>query len=189
MVSTLAPGFLVAAPSLLDPSFERSLVLLIEHREEGSLGFVINRPATVTLHHVFDELGLAEEGAPRAADGPVWMGGPVAPNTGWIVFDPRELKAGNESVVVVTEKLGVSASREMLEIIARGEGPKRHMLVLGYAGWGAGQLDAELKQGSWIPVDLDEEIVFGAPAEERWRLALAQLGIDPARLMGQVPEA
>ena len=187
MASNLSPGFLVAAPSLRDPHFDRALVLLVDHRPEGSLGFVVNRPASTTLRRVLDELGMPVSAS--AHDATVLVGGPVAPHTGWIVFDPRGAAVTADGVIVVNEALGVSASRALLESIALGRGPARHVLILGYAGWGAGQLDDELQKGAWIPTDLDASTVFDTPLEERWDRALRSLGIDPARLVNTVSEA
>lgn len=184
MASELSPGFLVAAPSLLDPNFHRSVVLLIDHRREGSLGFIVNRPANVTFRGVADELGLGAASGRSLPDLPVLVGGPVAPHTGWIVFDPGKAPSSPEGTIAVTERLRVSASRELLKSIAQTEDVRRHMLVLGYAGWGAGQLDAEIKQGVWIPVDLDERIIFDTPYQNRWTAALAALGIDPVQIVG-----
>lgn len=181
MASELAPGFLVAAPALLDPNFNRTVVLLVDHRPEGSLGFVINRPAQVTLPGMIEALGLrARESS--TPDAPVLVGGPVAPDTGWIVFEQVPELAKAEELVRISKTVAVSASRDLLEKIVRGGSSGRFILVLGYAGWGPGQLDAEISQGAWIPVDLDERIIFDAPYDERWALALRSLGIDPARL-------
>lgn len=184
MASELAPGFLVAAPTLRDPNFSRSVVLLIDHREDGSLGFVINKKARVPFESVIEELELGDDQQPPP-DAPVLVGGPVAPNTGWIVFDPTDSPMALETTIEVSPRIRVSASKELLEQLATtpAEEAERHMLVLGYAGWGAGQLDQEIRQGSWIPVDLDEKVVFDAPYEERWELALSVLGIDPRLLV------
>lgn len=184
MASELAPGFLVAAPTLRDPNFSRSVVLLIDHREDGSLGFVINKKARVPFESVIEELELGDDEQPPP-DVPVLVGGPVAPNTGWIVFDPTHSPMALETTIEVSPRIRVSASKELLEQLATtpAEEAERHMLVLGYAGWGAGQLDEEIRQGSWIPVDLDEKVVFDAPYEERWELALSVLGIDPRLLV------
>lgn len=183
MATDLAPGFLVASPSLLDPNFARSVVLLVDHRPEGSLGFVVNRPASVRLRGMIDSLGL-DVTPDGVADAPVLVGGPVAPNTGWVVFEHGGALSEADDVVRVTDSLAVSASRELLESMVRGGGQGRMLLVLGYAGWGPGQLDAELAQGAWIPVDLDARIVFDTPYDDRWSDALRLLGIDPARLTG-----
>ncbi len=186
MASDLAPGFLVAAPILLDPNFRRSVVLLVDHRPEGSLGFVINRPANVTLPGMLDALGLRPGGG-ALPDSPVLVGGPVAPDTGWIVFEKTKERATEDHIVDVSSRIAVSASRELLESIVRGPDSGRLLLVLGYAGWGPGQLDAEIAQGAWIPVDIDEQIVFETPHDERWAAALRSLGIDPARLTNAAP--
>ncbi|QQR88669.1 MAG: YqgE/AlgH family protein [Myxococcales bacterium] len=182
MLSSLSPGFLVASTAMKDPHFRRAVVLLIEHQPEGSFGFIINRPASVVFEHVIEELGLDAELADQKHFA-VLNGGPVAPHTGWIVFDPQGSDMHDETAVTVSEHLCVSASRDFLQTIAKGEGPPRNVLVLGYAGWDAGQLDEELKQGSWIPIDLDERIVFDTPHEARWKHSLDSLGIDPARLV------
>lgn len=183
MVSALAPGFLVAAPGLKDPSFRQTVVLLVDHREEGALGFVVNRPADVSFRNVLEELELTRADRP-SPDVPVLVGGPVAPHTGWIVYDPNLRSVPEEARIEVGPTVEVSASRAVLEDLSTESDGRRHLLVLGYAGWGAGQLDAELLEGSWIPVDLDASVVFDAPYEERWSRALAQLGIDPRQLVG-----
>lgn len=187
MASELAPGFLVASPSLRDPNFRRTVVLLIDHRSDGSLGFVVNRPARVTFEGVVDELDLVEAGqaVPKV---PVLVGGPVAPNTGWIVFDPTRSDMPLETTIDVSPHVRVSASKDLLQRLARAPHAERHLLVLGYAGWGSGQLDEEIRQGSWIPVDLDEKVVFDAPYEERWELALSVLGIDPRLIVQSSPQ-
>jgi putative transcriptional regulator len=186
MPSQLAPGFLVAAPSLLDPNFRRSVVLLVEHRSEGSFGFVVNRPAAVELHTMLHQLGLSLSD-PQKVRSPVLVGGPVLPETGWIVFEQGQVNAPQQDVVRISDRLAVSASRELLEALIGNKGPERMLLVLGYAGWGPGQLDTEIAQGAWIPVDFDERIVFDTPFEERWSSTLRILGIDPARLSMATP--
>jgi len=184
--SQLAPGFLVAAPSLLDPNFKRTVVLLVDHRAEGSLGFVVNRPADSTVPSMLERIGLTvpQDAVERSA---VLVGGPVAPQTGWVLYEPRTPVLDEDEAVRVSERLSVSASRELLERLVADEQPGRLILVLGYSGWGPGQLDAEIAQGAWIPVDFDERIVFETPYEERWASTLRILGIDPARLSVLTP--
>lgn len=179
----LAPGFLVAAPGLTDPSFRESVVLLVDHGPEGSLGFVVNRPADVTFRNVLDELELSDRGRP-SPDVPVLVGGPVAPHTGWIVFDPELRSVPEDARIDVDRSVQVSASRAVLEALAASPDGRRHLLVLGYAGWGAGQLDDEIREGSWIPVELDAQVVFDTPYDERWGAALSVLGIDPRQVVG-----
>jgi putative transcriptional regulator len=186
MPSQLAPGFLVAAPTLLDPNFKRTVVLLVDHRPEGSLGFVVNRPAQVHMRVMLERLGLPPA-SPEIQDASVLVGGPVNPQTGWIVFEQGQITANHEDVVRLSDRLAVSASRELLETLVAHRGPERMLLVLGYSGWGEGQLDSEIAQGAWIPVDFDERIVFDTPFEDRWASALRILGIDPARLSIAAP--
>lgn len=186
MASELSPGFLVAAPNLLDPNFRRSVVLLVDHRPEGSLGFVINRPAPVKLAEVIDALGIEGGGGQETAEGVV-VGGPVAPETGWVLFEQGDAPLTGEDVVQVSSSLAVSASRELLGSIVSEPRVKRFVVALGYAGWGPEQLDEEIGQGAWIPVDLDAAIVFDTPYEKRWEASLRTLGIDPARLASGNP--
>ena len=181
MPSQLAPGFLVAAPSLLDPNVRRTVVLLVDHRPEGSHGFVINRPAEASMRAMLERIGLAS-GSSKLDEAAVLVGGPVAPHTGWVVFEPVQPVEAAGEVVRVSERLAVSASRDLLEQLIAERGSGRLVLVLGHAGWGPGQLDSEIAQGAWIPVDFDDKIVFETPFEERWAGALHILGIDPARL-------
>lgn len=182
MASQLAPGFLVAAPSLLDPNFKRTVVLLVDHKpQEGSIGFVVNRPAQVQMRSMLERLGLAADDAPHS-NSSVLVGGPVNPQTGWVVFEQGAATAQSQEIVRISDRLAVSASRELLQTLVTHQGPERMLLVLGYSGWGPGQLDAEIVQGAWIPVDFDERIVFDTPFDDRWASALRLLGIDPARL-------
>jgi putative transcriptional regulator len=182
----LSPGFLVASPLLLEPNFRRTVVLLVDHGPEGSLGFVINRPASVMLSGMVVRLGF-QEGEVSPPDAPVLVGGPVAPDTGWIIFDHRGFPKVSEVAVQISDRIAVSASRALLEAVVRGKGPQRLVLALGYAGWGAGQLDAEISRGAWIPTELDDEIVFDTPYNDRWAKALTAIGIDPARLSVMTP--
>ncbi len=184
MADTLAPGFLVASPSLRDPNFARTVIVLVEHGSDGSLGFIVNRPAPVSFDQVTGALGLGQ----RVPDAPipVFLGGPVSPHSGWILFDPAGADAEVlADAVEVSASLAVSASRALLETIATSDGPKRRLLSLGYAGWAAGQLDGEFQRGVWIPVDLDAEIVFDTSPVDRWQAALTSAGIDPARMSGK----
>jgi putative transcriptional regulator len=176
-MSGVAPGFLVAAPILRDPHFAGSVVLMVEHSEQGALGFIVNRVAKRGLRRVLDQLALGD--TPVTNEIPVMVGGPVSPKTGWIVFEGDPLP-DREDVMMVTSRLGVSASKQFLVDAVRGQTACRAMLVHGYAGWGPGQLEDELRAGSWIPVDLDARVIFETPAQSRWTAALAVLGIHPA---------
>ncbi len=186
MASDLSPGFIVASPTLLDPNFRRTVVLLVDHGVEGSLGFIVNRPATITLSSMVDRLGFSEQES-SPPDAPVLIGGPVAPDTGWIIFDQRSYDKTADNAVTISEGVSVSASRAMLESVLLGNGPGRMMLALGYSGWGPGQLDDEIARGAWIPADIDGRIIFDIPFDERWSDTLKTVGIDPARLTVMTP--
>lgn len=176
----LAPGLLVAAPSLRCPFFNHTLVLMVDHGDEGSFGFVINRPAEIQITQVFEELGFSSPTEPPNAK--VMLGGPVSPQTGWVVYDalPNDVVVKDE--MRISNGLRMSASIDILEALARGDGPPRSLMMLGYAGWSPGQLEAEMREGAWFPLDVDLSLLFDVPLESRWREALASLGIDPARV-------
>jgi len=183
VAASLAPGFLVAAPSMRCPFFNHTLVLLIDHTDDGSFGFVVNRQTDLRITDVFDEVGVTGE-AVRVVEAPVMLGGPVSPESGWILYDPEGVpKPTTGHSVAVGDRISCSASLELLERLAKGDGPETCAMMLGYSGWGAGQLEGEMRQGSWIPVDLDYGLVFEAPIETRWTAALAALGIDPASVI------
>ncbi|MDB4974336.1 MAG: hypothetical protein JWN48_2677 [Myxococcaceae bacterium] len=179
-MSSIAPGFLVAAPILRDPNFAGTVVLMVEHSTEGALGFIVNRTAVLGLRKVLAQLGVGE--IPVHHEVPVMLGGPVSPETGWIVFESSGEVEQREDVMMVTDALGVSASKQFLLDSVQGHASGRAMLVQGYAGWGPGQLEREISQGVWIPVDLDARVLFDTSSDKRWVAALAVLGVHPGSL-------
>ena len=179
-MSSLAPGFLVAAPILRDPNFAGAVVLVVEHSRGGALGFIVNRPGSAGMRKILAQLGVGE--TPVRNEIPVMVGGPVSPETGWIVFEASEKVDTREDVLMVTGSLGVSASKQFLLDAVSGNASGRAMLVQGYAGWGPGQLESEIQQGVWIPVDLDARVIFDTPPDKRWSAALAVIGVHPASL-------
>ncbi len=177
------PGFLVAAPSLSCPFFGRTVVLLIDHGSDGSFGIVINKRAPVGFGDVLGDLRVPIE-VDRPPDLPVHVGGPVSPDTGWLVFDPADLDLDlGDRAMPIASSLSLTSSFTVLERIAHGRGPSRAIMSLGYSGWGPGQLESEMKEGSWIPTDVDAAIVYDVPVEDRWERALRGAGIDPAWLV------
>lgn len=181
----LAPGFLVAAPALADPNFAGSLVLMAEHHPEGALGFVVNRPGSITVADVLQGIdgglrALAEaRGRGRA---PVLVGGPVQPERLWILFRPGP-HAPEEGAVTVGAGVALGGSRELLEALVRAESPGPFTLLLGYAGWAPLQLEREVAAGAWVPMRLHEDLVFEVPLEQRWESAVRRLGLDPSGFM------
>lgn len=178
-MATIAPGFVVATPALTDPNFERSVVLLVEHGATGSLGFVINRRAPFTFASIAPALGIASS----SIEIDLLTGGPVAPETGWILYDPRTGSGdfGGDSLEI-GEGLAITTSRRALEALGGPGAPTKRALLLGYAGWGEGQLSSEFQEGVWLPTTLDSSVVFDVPASERWARVLRDAGIDPARI-------
>ncbi len=174
---SLAPGFLLATPLLEDPNFRRTVVLLFHHTPEGAMGLVVNRPSKRKLGELLDLIEV--KAGPQAAamrDLPVLVGGPVAPGSGWLIFegeDPGGMSFPVWDDVKVTGSMDVF--RRMLE-----HGPQGAVaFLLGYAGWGPGQLDHEMEVGAWMVAPIEREALFVWPYGERWRRAYLSLGIDP----------
>jgi putative transcriptional regulator len=178
----LGSCLLAASPSLRCPFFNHTVVLLVDHQDEGSLGFVINKPSEVSFGDLLTQIGLGTNGVDLGR--PVMLGGPVSPNTGWVVYDSTRGAALGDAAVELPSGFGVSANLGLLEQIAQGFGPDNYLMMLGYAGWGPGQLDDEIREGAWIPVDLDRRLLFDVDVGDRWATALGTLGIDPARMAG-----
>lgn len=180
----LAPGLLIAAPPLGDPNFERTVVLLALHGPRGALGFVINRTSPMRLGNV---LALAGYENTANADGRVFVGGPVEPGSGWIITRARERLEGVPGVIEMGDRVRVSSSRAAFDRVAKdlegdasGERCAAEVVVaLGYSGWGPGQLEGEIAGGAWLPVRLDEGVVFDVEPDARWQSAHAILGISP----------
>jgi putative transcriptional regulator len=188
----LAPGLLIASPPLGDPNFERTVVLLALHGPKGALGFVINRVAELKLGDVLSLAGYGDVAA--RAEGKVFVGGPVEPGSGWIVSrDPARFE-GLPGVLDVGGRLRISSSRSAFDRLAKEvEGGDAESLetfvVLGYSGWGPGQLEGEIAHGAWLPVPVDdpgkiEGVVFDVAADARWQSAHELLGITPLSGMG-----
>ena len=186
---SLAPGLLLSMPHLADPNFTRAVVLMVEHNDEGSFGLIINQPSEMTVASLLQMLDIDWGGDQRAV---VWTGGPVMPTSGWMLHEPSEivgkgstdLQSGLESggTVDITDELSLSTSPAKLRALAAAP-PRRTRFLLGYAGWGPGQLAAEMTHGSWLHADVENDIVFDTPAEKMWETALRRLGVDPESIV------
>lgn len=169
---------LVAMPGMLDPNFVRSVTLLCQHTEEGAIGITINRVSTFTLGEILDQLDI-----PCTVDGlreeRVLEGGPVNRDRGFVLHTPMP---GFESSMELSPDIMVTTSRDILQALADGKGPERFIIALGYAGWGDGQLEEEMRQNAWLSVPADSGIVFEAPLARRWEQAVAALGVDISNL-------
>lgn len=180
---SLAPGFLIASPPLGDPNFDRTVVLLAIHGDGGALGFVVNRAAPLTLGELLTFAGYGS----KAPDGsPVFVGGPVQPSSGWIVG--VNLDGGTASEVIpVGDRISITSSRDAFDALAhdlesRPTGtadPKKRIVMLGYSGWAPGQLEGEIASGAWLPVPMDEGLLFDVAIAERWEKAYGLIGLTP----------
>lgn len=172
--SPLSNHLLVALPSLVDPQFARSVALICQHDENGAMGVVVNQPSDFTLGDVFAQMAIdTDDGDLRAV--PVLNGGPVHTERGFVIHDDaREW----DSSLKVGDGLYLTTSRDILEAMARGEGPRNALVTLGCAGWSEGQLEQELAENSWLTVPADAAVLFETPLDERWQLAGARIGVD-----------
>src|SRR5512138_508920 len=174
----LTHHFLIAMPNMADPHFAKSLTYICEHNDQGALGLVVNRPIDMTLQALFERLQLSLRD-PARSDAPVYFGGPVQTDRGFVLHEP----VGSwQSTLPVREAIGLTTSKDILEAVGRGEGPARLLVTLGYAGWSPGQLEHELSQNAWLTVEARDAIIFDLPAEERLAAAMELLGLDYARL-------
>jgi len=167
---------LIAMPGMLDPNFSTTVTLICEHNDEGALGIVINRPTTLKLGGLFEQLSVSDTD-PQAADDPVLAGGPVGPERGFVLHGPEQ---SYDNTLAVSENIRLTLSRDILDAMATGEGPQHSLVALGYAGWEAGQLENEMLANSWLNVPATPELVFETPFAERWDLAARTLGVDIA---------
>jgi putative transcriptional regulator len=181
----LTHHFLIAMPNMADPYFARTLTYICEHNDQGALGVVVNRPIDMTLQALFERLSLTLRNG-EFADAPIYFGGPVQTDRGFVLHEP----AGDwQSTLKVRGLIGLTTSKDILEAVGRGEGPKRILVTLGYAGWSAGQLEHELTQNAWLTVEAKDAIIFDIPAEERLAAAMELLGLDYARLADEAGHA
>lgn len=170
----LTGQLLIAMPSMLDPNFHRTVTYICEHNEHGALGLVINRPLDFDLGEVFEQLSLV--GADdQIASTPILRGGPVELERGFVIHDSDEEW---ESTTSVGNSIHITTSQDILSAMAAGKGPKRAVVVLGYAGWGAGQLEHEIAENAWLSAPGSPHIVFDTPYEQRWQEAAGLLGVD-----------
>jgi len=177
--------FLIAMPGMDDPNFAQTVTLVCEHSARGALGIIINRPLTMDLGEVFEQLGL-DASQSRVSHQSVLLGGPVQTDRGFVLHSPGE---GFESTLPVSDKLHLTTSRDILDALASGRGPERAIVALGYAGWEAGQLDDEMARNAWLTVPVDENLLFDVPAEDRWQAAGRLLGINLLHLCSDAGHA
>jgi putative transcriptional regulator len=181
----LTNHFLIAMPQLADPNFARSVTYICVHNAEGAMGIVVNRPLEMALGEVLSQVDLKSVST-AIAERQVYRGGPVQTDRGFVLHRPPQAW---QSSISVTPQVAVCTSRDILEAIARGDEPHDALVALGYAAWSAGQLEAEIAENAWLSGPADLDIVFKAPAEQRWQRAAALLGIDVHHISHDVGHA
>lgn len=184
----LTNHFLVAMPGMADETFERTVVYLCEHTEKGALGLVINKPIDITLKSLFEKIELKLDRAELAAQ-PVFFGGPVQTERGFVLHEPTGAESPYNSTLSVPGGLEMTTSKDVLEALAGGTGPRRVLVTLGYAGWSAGQLEDEIGRNGWLTVGADPAVIFDTPVPERYDKAVSLLGIDPRMLSAEAGHA
>ncbi len=176
--SYLTGQFLIAMPALSDPNFNRTVTFVCEHSDQGALGIIVNRPSDLLLGEILDQLALMPV-SPAVHQEAIYTGGPVQQDRGFVLHDGT---AEWDTTMTVSGGVRVTTSRDILAAIAAGDGPANRLIALGYAGWGAGQLEREIAANSWLSVDADAAILFDTPHAERYQAAAHLLGVDLALL-------
>jgi putative transcriptional regulator len=183
--SSLSGQLLVAMPQMSDPRFARTVVYLCAHSSDGAMGLVVNRLIdSLSFGSLLAQLGVENDGAP--ADMPVHFGGPVESSRGFVLHTADYCQ---DSTLVIDDESALTATLDVLKAIARGSGPRRRVLALGYAGWAPGQLDAEIQANGWLLVPADLELVFGVQNDTKWERAIAKIGIDLTLLSSEAGHA
>src|SRR5215208_1113690 len=173
----LTSHFLIAMPAMSDPNFSRTLTFVCEHNERGALGIVVNRPIDVSLAALFRQVEIPL-GPSTLGDEPVFFGGPVQFDHGFVLHRP----VGTWKSTLPVGEIGLTTSRDILEAMAAGSGPREQLVALGYAGWAAGQLEDEIKRNGWLTVEADLDLIFNVPPAARYDAAMHRLGITAASL-------
>jgi putative transcriptional regulator len=180
---SLKNHFLIAMPTLKDPSFEHSVTYICNHDGDGAMGIVLNNPTELNLHEVLEQLDIDGD---RGLDHSVLLGGPVHQDHGFILHTDQGTWL---STLSVTDDIHVSTSKDILTSLAKGEGPSHYKVALGYAGWDAGQLEQELLDNAWLTVKATEDVIFNTPVDKIYQAALKLLGVDESFLSSDAGHA
>ncbi|GAB3003365.1 YqgE/AlgH family protein [Psychrosphaera aestuarii] len=176
---SLTNQFLIAMPSMDDGYFERTLTYICEHDENGAMGLVVNKQTDMSVRHLLSEIQIDLPESSPLQEQKVLSGGPVQVDRGFVLHNGNRLWS---SSLQLKNNFVVTTSKDILENLGTDEGPLDFVVTLGYAGWGAGQLEDEIANNSWLTVNADPELIFNAPIEQRWELAVQKLGIDSSQL-------
>ena len=190
----LTNHFLIAMPGLDDALFGKSVVYVCEHSPRGALGLVINKPADINLPALFGKVDLALKRL-DLTDSPVFQGGPVQTERGFVLHEPIYVGKDAQSETLYASTMSIpgglemTTSKDVLEALASGAGPRKVLITLGYSAWGEGQLESELSENSWLTVDADRAVIFDTPVEQRYERALGLLGLQSWMISDQVGHA
>lgn len=180
--SYLNNQFLIAMPTLTDKDFIHTVTYLCQHSSEGAIGIIINRPTSMKLGDIFAQMNI-EATSLASINAPIFIGGPVQQERGFVIHTACEQKW--DSSIVISEKVTLTTSRDILEAIAKSEGPEHYLIALGYAGWTAGQLEKEMVENAWLHTPYSENILYHTPVSERWDAAAKLIGVN-IHLLGAV---
>ena len=181
--ANLTDHFLIAMPTLDDPNFAQTVTYICSHSKNGAMGLVINRPLGVDLEDLYHQMAIAPQVYKETNQYPLYQGGPVEPERGFVIHQPIGKWA---SMVNLADNLAMTTSRDIIEAFAHGDGPQMALVMLGYAGWEAGQLEQELADNTWLSGPADHAILFETPVAQRWQMAAQHIGVDLSRLSTQV---
>lgn len=184
-MSDLSDHFLIAMPALGDPYFAQTVTYLFQHNAQGAIGIVVNRPLDVELGEILQQMDI-KPSSPRIARIPIYLGGPVHKDHGFVLHQPGEQW---QSTLHLTQTIAITTSRDILEAIANDHVSGKVLIALGYAGWGPGQLEHEMGANAWLSGPGNADIIFNTPTQSRWRKAAALLGVDLSHLSGQAGHA
>ena len=171
-------------PAMSDPNFSRTLTFVCEHNERGALGIVVNRPIEVTLAALFRQVEIDLPESPLGEQ-PVFFGGPVQFDHGFVLHRP----VGDWKSTLPVGEVGLTTSRDILEAMAEGRGPRQQLVALGYAGWAPGQLEDEIRRNGWLTVRADSDVIFDLPPDARYEAAMSALGVNAANLSEEAGHA
>ena len=188
--SNFTNQFLIAMPGMGDESFAGAVVYLCEHTDKGALGLVINKPIDIKLKNLFEKVELTLD-REDIAEEPVYYGGPVQTERGFVLHERLDADGDRYSstLAIPGGALEMTTSKDVLEALSNGNGPRKLLVTLGYSGWGAGQLEDEIRRNGWITVEAEPGVIFDTPVEQRYHRALSLLGIDPALLSAEAGHA
>lgn len=181
----LAGHLLVAMPNMPDPRFAKTVIYMCAHNSEGAMGLVVNKPLeTLSFPDLLEQLDIVPTGVHQPIN--VHFGGPVESGRGFVLHTPDYVQ---EATMVVDDHMALTATVDILQAIASGLGPRKSLLALGYAGWGPGQLDSEIRANGWLHVPADPDLVFAAGMDEKWEKAMLKIGVDPRMLSDEAGHA